>query len=188
MKNEITIRDIAGFCPEEAVWKMMADVSGVLLKETNGAVIHPDAILVDGDTFFLENRTTPDSTFLAPEQESSQKPDTEQMVWALGATAYFMATGHIIFGGFGGQYQRQHPAVALPMLSKSMYELTPVLHRCLQQKPTERIRLEELKGLADNGLVACNKRTRESHVQKMQELTHIAKCQGERWPEQMIET
>ena len=188
--DRMTIRDIAGFCPEEAVWKMIADVSELLLKEGYGNMLTPDSIVVEGYAFMVETGgegISPSTEFLAPEHESGVKSDEIQMVWSLGALAYYTATGHIIFGGHGGRYQKAHPSVALPVLPKGLQALTPVLQKCLCFAPDERIKLNDLRELAQQGLKACEKRQRRQSVSATNESNKEVKPIGEKWPEEMIE-
>lgn len=182
MKNGMmTIRDIAGFCPEEAVWKMMADVSGFLHKEKEGYLLSADTIMVDGEQFLVtgaKNTTT-----------------EEEMVWSLGALAYYVATGHDIFGGHGHSYQQEHPQVALPMLQKSFHALTPIIHRCLCANPSDRISMSELELLARKGLATCAQRQRQeiketedsAACRKDKRIPQSGSCGNEKWPEKMIE-
>ena len=187
MSEKITIRDIAGFCPENAIWKMMANVCDFLMKDGHGYVLNPDSLIVDVDTFVVEDRPCPESEFLAPEQDEGQSPSSEQMVWAIGATAYFMATGHIVFGGHGGRYQREHPTVPLPVMPKALQNLTPVLHKCLDYSPKSRVGLEELNTLAKNGWAFCSKRQREKGKAGGEASICKERHQEEKWPEKMIE-
>ena len=143
MTEKIRIRDIAGFCPEEAVWKMMIDISHLISDVKMVTQPNPDSILVDGDAFIIDTDIDEIDAFLAPEQYDVDKKDIKQAVWALGATAYFMATGHVIFGGFGGKYQKNHPNVPLPNMPKTLHSLTPVIHKCITCVPSERISLED---------------------------------------------
>ena len=53
MKYYMTIRDIAGFCPEEAVWKMMTDVSKCLLTDGFNHTLSPDSVVIVGDSFII---------------------------------------------------------------------------------------------------------------------------------------
>ena len=53
MSKEMTIRDIAGFCPEVAVWKMMANVCEFLLKDSKDCLISPDSIVIDVNSFII---------------------------------------------------------------------------------------------------------------------------------------
>lgn len=182
----MTIKDIAGFCPEEAIWKMMADVSSFLLKDCNVYTLTPDTIVIDGNTFMIEPCLDVDSEFLAPEQCGLQSPAGEQMIWSLGAVIYYMATGHIIFGGHGGKYQREHPAVSLPIMPKSLQALTPIVHKCVDVCPSKRISLEKLNVYARNGLEICSKRQREKQDSSKAKPAYNEK-QGEKWPEKMME-
>ena len=186
MNKKLTIRDIAGFCPEEAVWKMMADVCELILKENIRCVLTPDSIAIDGCTFMVETEHVSIKEFLAPEQKDVQKAETAQMVWSLGAIAYYAATGHIVFGGHGGSYQKNHPLVPLPILPKGLKALTPVLQQCLCYAPDERINLKELNNLVQKGLTACGKRQRKKSAQIGKEHNVEVKQIGERWPEEMI--
>ena len=186
MKSDrMTIRDIAGFCPEEAVWKMMTDVCTFLLKENSAYVLNPDTIVVDGNLFLIEEGVDRESEFLAPEQEGASKEDFAQFVWQIGSVAYYVATGHIVFGGRGGTYQREHPHVALPVLPKSYQALTPVIQSCLSFHPAERISLEKLKEKAEKGLTACLQSQREKATQTGMPVKKDKK-QKEKWPEDMI--
>ena len=190
MSERMTIRDIAGFCPEEAVWKMLADVSFFLLKEVNCYRLTPDSIVIDGKTFMVaedEDCQSPLTEFLAPEQDNREKTEAVQMVWSLGAVAYFMATGHIVFGGHGSSYQKEHPSVVLPILPKDLHKLTPVLQKCLNYTPDKRIRLNDLKEIALKGLNACEKEQRRQVDSTAKKTVKEVKSIGEKWPEEMRE-
>ena len=188
--RELTLYDIAGFCPEEAVWKMMADVCGSLL-EGNCRMLTPDAIMVDGNAFIVRgvkgNEEGVNDIFAAPETADGTESSMAQTVWSIGAIAYFMATGHIIFGGYGGSYQKEHPAVPLPVLPKEMQALTPVLQKCLCYHAEERIGMDELRKLLQNGLDTCTKRHRVKLAAETTTSPQKAESQKERWPEEMIE-
>lgn len=181
----MTIRDIAGFCPEEAVWKMMADVSGALLQESQGCVLTPDSIVIDGKMFLVESGHDVSNEFLAPEDNGEQQPNVARMVWALGAVAYYTATGHVIFGGHGGSYQKEHPLVPLPVLPKDLQALTPVLHKCLCCLPEHRVSMEALNELSLKGLAACEKQQRRKSAQTANETSKEVIYTGEKWPEEM---
>lgn len=171
MSKMMTIQDIAGFCPESAVWKMMADVSDFILQGGCGFLLKPDTIAVEGEQFLVTN-TKNDAT-------------KEEMVWALGAVAYYAATGHDVFGGHGWGYQQEHPQVALPVLPKSFRKLTPVIHGCLCYDVSRRIKMEELRQLAQKGLVACAQQIR-TKTNDVEESRIRIKGIIEIWPEEMI--
>ncbi len=187
MNEKMTIRDIAGFCPEEAVWKMMADVSGYLLQDSAGYVLTPDSIMIDGKMFLVERGHDILNEFMAPEQNDEQQLNTAQMVWSLGAVGYYMATGHILFGGHGGYYQKKHPLVALPALPKGMQTLTAVLQKCLCYAPADRINIKALNELSLKGLNTCERQQRNRSSQVVNEEEKKVKNSGEKWPEKMVE-
>lgn len=172
MNERLTIQEIAGFCPEEAVWKMLADVSNFLSKEDAGYQLGADTIVVVGDQFMVTGEKT--------------HTTKEEMVWALGATAYFAATGHVVFGGHGFSYQQEHPHVALPMLPKMFQSLTSVIHRCLCYNPSDRMSMELLRLSAEKGLAACSQRHRLKAKPVAEPTTEKQYCQVEKWPEEMI--
>lgn len=181
------IKDIIGLCPEEAIWKMMADISEFLIKDSHTHVLDPDNITIDGDTFLIGSAQKVAKEFLPPEQEVSEPPGMPQMVWSLGALAYYAASGHVVFGGHGGSYQKEHPHVPLPKLPKSMRALTPVVQQCLHSDPSERIELEKLHDLAVNGLRACSQRQREKSDVLDNGHPGEKTAEGEKWPEEMTE-
>lgn len=187
MNARITIRDISGFCPEEAVWKMMADVSTLLLKDKIPCFLTPDSVMVDGNTFVFDPNPVAVGEFLAPEQNGNQEPKAESLVWALGAVAYFMATGHVIFGGHGGRYQKIYSSVSLPFLPKGFQALTPLLQKCLCYCPDERVSLKNLNVLSLEGLNLCDNKQREEPVVVKTGKNSILKSAHERWPEAMVE-
>ncbi len=194
MENgELTLRDIAGFCPEEAVWKMLADVSRFVQKEGTSCTLTPDTIVIDGDSFMVIPSANAESTC----ETTSQKA----LVWSLGAVAYFTATGHVVFGGHGESYQQEHPSVPLPVLPKDFQALTPVLQKCLCYLPDDRMSMEELMNLSQKGLEACAKRQRtpftssflrpigskRPKTERGGEVSPIGEGMEGAWPEEMIE-
>lgn len=188
MDTRITIRHIAGFCPEEAVWKMMADVSEFLLVDGGSYWLSPDAITVDGNSFVVEPQNNETREFLPPEQTSlTEKPGTCQMVWMLGALAYYMSTGHVVFGGYGGAYQQSHPSVALPTLPKSFNTLSQTVQECLKYAPSERISLKCLTETVSKGWIACSAQQRGMEKNDMPTKTSRIEHSGDKWPEKMIE-
>lgn len=187
MNERVTTRDIAGFCPEEAVWKMLVDISGFLLREKVNCVLTPDSIVIDGNTFMIEAGHEIIDEFLSPEQTDMSKTDLPQMVWALGALAFYLATGHVLFGGHGGHYQKEHPSVALPVLPKGFQAMTPMVQRCLCFVPEERITMKELNSLSQKGLTECGQLQRRRTMQLTKTPFKGVQHSSEKWPEQMIE-
>ena len=186
MSKQMTIRDIAGFCPEEAIWKMIADVSGCLISGGHEKTLSPDSVTIDGSSFMIIQCQGEIGEFLAPEHKNGRMPDEKESVWVLGAIAYFAATGHVLFGGHGGVYQKDHPSVSLPVLPKGSQTMTPVLQKCLCMMPDERIGLQELHALAQRGLSECGKQMRKKASPANKDENKM-KYTGEKWPEEMIE-
>ena len=189
MSKQMTIRDIAGFCPEEAIWKMIADVSECLLNEGVGNGLSPDSVMIDGNSFMVNSTRIIENEFHAPEYKDGQQSDEKEEVWSLGAIAYFASTGHIVFGGHGGKYQKEHPLVSLPALPKGLQSLTPLLQKCLCYDSNKRIGLKVLNELAQKGLEECGKQKRKKTMSAKEEekKENSVKYTGEKWPEEMIE-
>ena len=188
MSKRITIRDIAGFCPEEAIWKMIADISNSLLSGDYCNCLTPDSIIVDRDSFIINNKQDNVSEFLAPEQKKDESPNEKELIWSLGAIIFFAATGHVIFGGYGCKYQKEHPTVPLPVLPKGLQSLTSVTHKCLLFNPNKRIEMKELNNLARKELLGCCKqRLKRVDPIKEKKIIRTNNNIGEKWPEEMVE-
>jgi hypothetical protein len=186
MAEIMTIRDIAGFCPEEAIWKMIVDVSECLLNDGVGNTLSPDSVIVDGNSFMVIRIQDIENEFHAPEHKDGQLSDEKEEVWSLGAIAYYASTGHIVFGGHGGKYQKEHPLVPLPALPKGLQCLTPLLQKCLCYASNERIGLNDLNDLAREGLKECAKQRRNKNMSAKKKENGV-NYTGEKWPEEMIE-
>lgn len=182
----MTIQDIAGFCPEEAIWKMMADVSAFLLNDDAVHMLAPASVIVDGNMFITCGDAKVAPEYLAPEQDHDTDGKELQLVWQIGALAYLMATGHVVFGGHGGRYQREHPHVSLPVLPKNLSLLTPVIQRCLCYEPVKRVGMKELNAMATKGLAACSRQQRVKAEQPSGKAL-LRNSEGDKWPEEMIE-
>jgi len=98
-----------------------------------------------------------------------------------------MATGHVIFGGHGSGYQKEHSSVPLPVLPKGLQNLTSVLQRCLSYCPQDRIGLEELNELSLQGFLSCEKKQRIKTDLIVKDVKSEVKTIHEKWPEEMIE-
>lgn len=186
MSNITNLNDIAGYCPEEAIWKFLVDMSTTLIEENRFYKLCPRNILVDGESFLLVSNQEQETEFVAPDQKIDAKPSHEQMVWTIGALIYYLSTGRIIYGGHGGRYQREHPQAPLPTLPKAHLSLTPVMQNCLCTKPSNRISIKELNGIAQKGIINCLHSQREKRfVDTNNNYINITKV--EIWPEKMKE-
>lgn len=186
MNKHITLRDIAGYCPEEAIWRMAADL-GSGIKDNNQCPKSPDEVIVDDLSFLIGEKTDEQPEFMPPECSDMASFGQMQQVWTLGALIYYASSGRTLFGGHGGAYQKDHPNVLLPSLQKSHQSLTALMQQCLQHDPSSRIGINKLVEEAHKGLENC-KRTPRCRCKTGQEVApksdHRRK---ENWPEEMIE-
>ena len=187
MNKRITLRDIAGYCPEEAIWRMAADL-GQCIKDNSQCPTSPDEVIVDGLSFLIGEKTDERPEFMPPECVNKAPCGQPQQVWTLGALIYHASSGRTLFGGHGGAYQNTHPNVLLPSLQKSHQSLTALMQQCLQHDPSSRISIGKLVDEALKGLEKCRKTTR-SHRKAAQDAAATSdKRRKENWPEEMIET
>ena len=183
-KERLTLKSIAGYCIEEALWKFVIDiVAEIQEKGLVLAGIDPDMIVIENEDFHLVHKDNIMPSFCAPEEEHSEAA----IVWALGALLCYASSGHLIFGGSGSLYQKKHPSVKLPVLQKKHNSLTPLVQHCLVYEPKNRISLNDMVIEAKNGLELCKKRARRKSNIKV-EKEHLAiSSLDERWPEEMTD-
>lgn len=182
--GKLTLKSIAGYCIEEALWKFIVDiVSEILEKKPVMKGIDPEMIVIDNEDFHLELKNNAIESFCAPEKEAGESA----VVWSLGALLCYASSGHLIFGGSGSLYQREHPSIKLPSLQKKHSSLTPLVQRCLAYSPEKRISLNELVIEARNGLELCKKRARCKSNVAIKPVRHTSSSIDERWPEEMID-
>lgn len=187
MSKRITLKDIAGYCPEEAIWKMIADL-GQSVKDCGHCPASPDEVIVDGMTFLTDEHGNRQEQYLAPECSDGTPCGQQQQVWTLGALIYYASSGRTLFGGHGGTYQRRHPNVLLPSLRKSHSSLTALMQQCLQHDMSSRIGIDNLLDAARRGLDNCRK-TQRSLNKATEELvsSSATKQRKDHWPEEMTE-
>lgn len=183
-EGKLTLKSIAGYCIEEALWKFLMDISSEILeKKLDLEGIDPDMVVIENEDFRLEVLGNAIPSFCAPEKEASEAA----MVWSLGALLCYASSGHLIFGGRGSLYQSKYPSVKLPVLQKKHSSLTPLVQRCLVFSPEKRISLNELVIEARNGLELCKKRVRSMSNAAIKPERTVTSSIDERWPEEMID-
>lgn len=187
MNKRITLRDIAGYCPEDAIWKMVADL-GQNIKNNHNCPSSPDGVIVDDLSFLIDETVTIQEEFLAPEITDGTTQGIKQEIWTLGALIYYASSGRILFGGHGGTYQKSHPNVLLPALRKDHQPLTALMQQCLKNEPEDRIDINRLVTEAHKGLENCLKMTRGHKEIAKETSAAIFKNQKENWPEEMKES
>ena len=183
-EERLTLKSIAGYCIEEALWKFVIDiVTEVKEKKLVLGGIDPDMVVIENEDFHLLTKDDVMPSFCAPEGGLSEAA----MVWSLGALLCYASSGHLIFGGSGSLYQSKHPSVKLPVLQKKHSSLTPIVQRCLVYSHEKRISLDELVIEARKGLELCKKRVRSKSNLAVEKKHRVAASLDERWPEEMID-
>ena len=184
-EGRLTLKSIAGYCLEEALWKLATDIALELQeKKPNLVCMDPDMIVIDNDEFHLVVNDDVMQEYCAPEGLASEAAT----VWSLGALLCYASSGHLIFGGRGSLYQVKHPSVKLPVLQKKHSSLTPIVQRCLANSPEKRISLDELVIEAREGLELCKKRVRRKSDVTVKKEVPVTTSLDERWPEEMIDS
>lgn len=182
MENQTTLKSIAAYCPEKAIWKFMADLSKLLQKKL--CRISPDNVAVDGTAFFITDSVPHNIDYDAPEYTDDSAFSESQAVWSIGAIACYLSSGHVIFGGMGGRYQRQSPEAPLPILQKCHERITPIIHKCLCANPKERITLAELENEAKRQFEKVVLRKEIEQKESGTELMFV-NTNSDSWPEKM---
>ena len=183
-EGRLTLKSIAGYCVEEALWKLAIDIASDLQeKKRELAGIAPDMVIIDNDEFHLVVKDAAMPEFCAPEGIASKAAT----VCSIGALLCYASSGHLIFGGSGSLYQRKHPAVKLPALQKKHSSLTSLVQRCLIYSPENRISLNDLVIEAQVGLELCKKRGRCKSNVKDEKMQPPKSSIDERWPEEMVD-
>ena len=184
-EGRLTLKSIAGYCIEEALWKLAIDIASELQENKPIlAGIDPDMIVIDNDEFHLVVKDDVMPEYCAPEGLASEAA----IVWSLGALLCYASSGHLIFGGRGSLYQSKRSDVKLPALQKKHSSLTPLVQRCLVYSPENRISLSELVIEARKGLELCKKRVRSKSNMTVKKEIPVTTSLDERWPEEMIDS
>lgn len=187
MTKTMTIHSIAGYCSEKALWKLLVDlISDALSNESESwRVLTPDHVIVDGEGFCVDSivSSEPLTEFVPP--EGKENYGEAGYIWSLGALVCYASSGHYVFGGRGGAYQRSKLKVELPALRKEHSNLDALVKRCLCYSPSQRIRLNELLELANKGLESNNQKTRVKQSKESGKANTSSLTTNESWPEKM---
>ena len=153
--------NLIGKCDESTCWAFLHDVSAGLahLHDQHPPIIHqdikPDNILVDkgkyvitdfGISFNMRNALAGDveeavvkgtKPYMPPEKfQQDSTPLMAGDIWALGASAYELVTGHLPFKNGGLDQQEETPIPSLP--DHCSEELRALVSQCLNFHPWER--------------------------------------------------
>lgn len=184
----MTIHSIAGYCSEKALWKMLVDLITDALRNVSErwSVLTPDNVIIDGEDFHVDSKISiePLSEFIPP--EGIENYGESGYIWSLGALVCYASSGHYIFGGRGGVYQRNKPKVELPTLRKEHSNIDGVIKRCLCYSSSQRITLNELLELANKGFESNNQKNRiKQSKESGKACSSFSFDKDESWPENM---
>ena len=185
--TDMTIRSIAGFCNEKALWKMLVDLSSILLGEMSKVrkVITPEMVIIDGEDFRLNDEIPQSQSTEFYPPEGIENSGSEGLVWSLAALICYASSGHYVFGGRGGIYQRSHPKVELPTLKKEHSGLAALVKRSLCYTPSQRISLNDLHTVAVQGLESNAQMSRIKRMNVPGEDVASSDMIDDIWPDKM---
>lgn len=163
-----SVDDAAGFFSEKYAWQLLAEISDALACMHETGWVHSDVkpsnILWTGEKFMLADfgsclpegqvSDTDDPSsyrFAAPEGPRFGSSD----VWSLGATVFNLVLGSYVFGGLGGSAMTAQTPV--PVMKKTMPELSSLISRCLSYKPEDRPTAKEITEIARQNLTSLSK-------------------------------
>lgn len=157
MKQAITLKEIAGYSTERAVWQLLLDLSFHVGSDKLADIV-PQVILIKEEHFILNEEKTENGkykSFAAPEHFSkcSEKNAELSDIWSLGALAFYALTGTHIFEGKGGETQNQHTYIPRISTTHASKELSNLIRRCLNFRPQERPSIAEIRRISQEGLV-----------------------------------
>lgn len=192
-----SLDNLAGYLREEMAWKLFNDISeGLAYLHSRGychADVKPSNILWDGERFLLSDfgacfgrggkRRSDDASsyrFAAPGKDRSAPDD----IWSLGASVFNAVMGSHLFNGLGGQAQRKESP--LPIMRKSMPELSALVIRCLDFDPGKRPSAEDIMRIAGEGLENCRSARKIRPARSLQGAS-VKGVHEDFWPEKMKE-
>lgn len=193
-----SVDNIAGYVNEKTAWKLILDIASALdymhCKGMCHADVKPSNILYGGESFLLgdlgscfgegEKPLASDKSsyqFCAPEKKRSFGSD----IWSLGASVFYLVMGVPVFGGLGGRAQKGESDI--PIMRKSMPELSGCVKRCLDYSPKMRPSAAELMALAREQLARCQALNLPRPL-KAQAEPSVTDANAAFWPETMTDT
>lgn len=189
MKPHITLKEIAGYATEKAVWQLLLDLSALCGKEQLCGLT-ADEVMLQGTDFLLHRRpsveTTAFTSFDAPETFSRKEADAASQasdVWTLGALAFYAITGMDVFEGKGGATQTAETAVPQIGSAHAGKQLSTLIHQCLAYAPSARPTAEAITRLAREQLAQPAMPRKRLSIRAGQS---YAESLVKFWPEEMV--
>lgn len=188
MEEQLNIAEIAGHSNESTAWLLLKEVSTDLL--VHGLCpIDPYRIVITDEGLFSLTRTGTaiHEGFGAPEYAEGQ-PYEKDVVWSLGATAFFIVMGRQVMNGKGGKGQQEHSK--LPYLRSAWPELSELVQHCLRYDSSQRPSLQEVHDKAEQQYERCAIEIRRGPKLKETAKPSATKCNNNIqelafWPEAM---
>ena len=193
-----SVENLAGFVSERIAWQLMRDIASVMVYLYGKGLCHgdikPSNILWNGKDFLLgdwgaccrlgdKTLESDQSSFqyCPPEKNKTDKSD----IWSLGASVFFLVMGSPVFSGLGGRAQKKESNV--PLMRKSLPELSACIKACLSYFPEDRPSAADLVAIAEEQLKRCDSQ-RPVRQLKPYSQPSISDPHADFWPEVMIDT
>ena len=193
-----SVDNLSGFVSERTAWQLILDISSAMVYLYGKGLCHgdvkPSNILWDGKSFLLgdwgaccklggkvHEADLSSFQYCAPERNKTEKSD----IWSLGASAFFLVMGTPVFGGMGGKAQKKDSDV--PLMRKTLPELSECVKSCLAYCPEERPSAEDLAAIARKQIKRCES---DVPIRPLKPSTQPSASDpyADFWPEAMIDT
>lgn len=190
MEKELTLKDIAGYVTEKAIWQMMLNLSANW-RHGDFCGLTPDDIHVKNEELSLysdcldKNKTF--GLFDAPEMFRDHAINFDQEkaeVWTLGALAFYALMGMNVFEGKGGKTQTCDTEVPRISSAHASGSLSALVFRCLNFSPTFRPSMDEVYAIAKKEMMVFPSVPPKKLINTSGKgyITSLVKF----WPEEMI--
>lgn len=192
MEKELTLKDIAGYVTEKAIWQMMLNLSANW-RHGDLCGLTPDDIHVKNEELSLysdcldkdKNKTF--GLFDAPEMFRDHAINFDQEkaeVWTLGALAFYALMGMNVFEGKGGKTQTCDTEVPRISSAHASGSLSALVFRCLNFSPTFRPSMDEVYAIAKKEMMVFPSVPPKKLINTSGKgyITSLVKF----WPEEMI--
>lgn len=155
MEETLHASDLAGHCNEVTAWRVLRDVSGILLTDPTLPVSPYLIEICDDGSFTLAHpeESVDLGGFAAPEH-GKVTPSEASAVWSLAASLFYIVMGCQVMNGKGGK--AQHESSKLPYMRSALPLLSETVQQCLQFHPESRPSLQKIHDLAAQWFDFCN--------------------------------
>lgn len=188
MEETLYATELAGHCNELTAWRILKEMSGILLTDKT-ATVSPAHIEIKEDGGFTLSSQTPVvmEGFEAPETFHGERTEAS-VVWSLAASLFYLVMGRQVMNDKGGA--AQHESSRLPYMRSTLPQLSELIQRCLHFHPEQRPSMKEINELATQQFDVCRETVKRGPKYQEQRLdTDNSDSQSsqsaEFWPEPM---